>query len=171
MLGPIVRHKIAAAEKQFGVPLDYLREMYATAPDAFHAFNKLNALAGYRKVLPPAPYHVARLVATQAEDCGTCVQLVVNMARQEGVEADLLRATLEGRPDDLPESLADVYRFAEAVVMRSGAEAKHRDRLTTVFGPEGVIELALAVAVCRVYPAVKRAMGHAVACSVTPVTV
>ena len=171
MLGPIVRHQIGAAERKLGVPLDYLREMYAQAPDAFWAFNKLPPLAGYRKTLPPAPFHLARVVATHAEDCGSCVQLVVNQARHDGVEPELLRAALEGRPDDLPESLADVYRFAEAVATRAGDPGPCRDRLLAVFGPEGVTELAIAVAVCRVFPAVKRALGHAVACSATPITV
>lgn len=171
MLGPIVRHKIAAAEKKLGVPLDYLRDMYQTAPDAFYAFTKLMAVSDYRKKLPAAPFHVARLVATLAEDCGPCVQTVVNQAKADAVGDDVLRAVLTARVADLPESLADVYRFAEAVVTRSGDEAGSRDRLSAVFGPEAVIELAMAIAVVRVYPVLKRGLGHASTCAASPVTV
>lgn len=165
MLGLIVRWKLGSAEKELGVSLDYLRHLYAVAPDAFHQFRKVNPLAAYRKQLPAAPYHVARIAATKHEDCGTCVQIVVNMAKADGIEADVLRAAVDGRPADLPESLADVYRFAEAVASASGDEDQYRDRLKQVFGDDGLAELAMAIAVCRVYPAMKRALGFATSCS------
>ena len=171
MLGFMVKQKIRSSEKRLGVSMDYLREMYDTAPDAFRAFSKIMPAAEHRQKLPAAPYHVARIVATRHADCGSCVQLVVNAAKADGVEPEVLKAAVFGKVDDLPESLRDVYRFAEAVVTLSGGEDELREKLKTVFGEEAVVELCLAVAMCQVFPVLKRGLGHAKSCSVVTVDV
>jgi len=171
MLGFVVRRKIRSAEKRLGEPLDYLREMYACAPGAFWQFAKFAKVAGYRDKLPAAPAHIARLVAVKYQDCGPCVQTAVNLAKEDGVEPAVLKAALEGRVDALPESLRDVYRFAEAVAANTGEEEPYRERLRHVFGDEAMIELALAIAACQVFPILKRGMGHAKSCSLVKVKV
>jgi alkylhydroperoxidase family enzyme len=171
MLGFVVKRKIRAAEKRTGEPLDYLREMYDTAPDAFWQFAKVAKAAGYRSKLPAAPYHVARLVAVRHQDCGPCVQTVVNLAKEDGVEPAVLRAALAGKPDELPESLRDVYHFAEAVAANTGGDPPYRERLRKVFGEEAVVELALAIALCQTFPLLKRGLGHATSCSLVKVEV
>jgi alkylhydroperoxidase family enzyme len=171
MLGFLVRRKIRSAEKRLGEPLDYMREMYESAPDAFWQFVKFAKVAAYRSKLPAAPIHVARLVATKYQDCGPCVQIAVNLAKEEGVEADVLRAALAGNVEELPESLRDVYRFAEAVVARTGEEDSYRESLRKVFGEEAMVELSLAIATCQVFPILKRGLGHAKSCSLVKVDV
>jgi alkylhydroperoxidase family enzyme len=171
MIGFVVKRMIRAREKELGAPLDYLVEMYDTAPDAFRALSKAMAAANHRSKLPPAPYHVARLVATRYADCGPCVQVVVNMAKKDGVEPAVLRAALAGRVEELPESLRDVFRFAEAVVTAGGEEDQYRERLRKVFGDEAVVELALGIATSQMIPTLKRGLGHAKSCSVVKVEV
>jgi alkylhydroperoxidase family enzyme len=171
MLGFVVRSKIRSTEKRLGVSMDYLRHMYQHAPDAFWKFSKFMPAAQHREKLPPAPYHVARLVATRHEDCGPCVQTVINMAKEEGVEPAILSAALHGRVEELPESLQDVYHFAESVVTADGEDGTYRERVRKVFGEEGLVELALAIAACRVFPTLKRALGYAQSCSVVRVEV
>ena len=41
-------------------------------------------------------WHLARLAATQAEDCGTCVQIVVTLAKADGVAPGLIQTALAG---------------------------------------------------------------------------
>ncbi len=171
MLGFVVRRKIRSAEKRLGEPLDYLRQMYDHAPDAFWQFSKVARAATYREKLPAAPFHVARLVAVKHQDCGPCVQTVVNLAKEDGVEPAVLKAALAGKVEELPESLRDVYRFAQAVAARTGEEDSYRERLRKVFGEEAVIELALAIATCQVFPILKRSLGHARSCSLVKVEV
>ena len=171
MLGFMVKRKIRAKEKELGVSMDYAVEMYETAPDAFWAFSKIMPAAEHRSKIPPAPYHLARLVATRHADCGSCVQIVVNMAKADGVEPSVLKAALAGKVEELPESLRDVYRFAQAVVTQNGEDEAYRDRLRQVFGAEAVVELALAIAMCQVFPVLKRGLGHAKSCSIVKVDV
>lgn len=172
MLGFLVRRKIRSTEKKLGEPLDYLREMFADAPGAFWTFAKVAKASGYRNKLPAAPFHVARLVAVKHQDCGPCVQTCVNLAKADGVDPAVLKAAYHGRVDDLPESLRDVYRFAELVASgSSGEEDEYRDRLRAVFGDEAMVELALAIALCQTFPILKRGLGHAKSCSLVKVDV
>jgi alkylhydroperoxidase family enzyme len=165
MLRRFILGRIAAAERELGVPLEYCRYMIRVSLRASLKFAKFLAVDEYRRVLPAGPMYVARIVAVRDEDCGTCVQIAVNQAKKAGVAADVLRAVLDGRPEDLPEELGDAYRFAEAVVTQSGEEDALRERIRLRYGDEGLVEMALAIASCRVFPVTKRALGYAVSCS------
>jgi alkylhydroperoxidase family enzyme len=169
MLRALIETRISAAENRLGVPAEYMRYMLKTSLRAFLKFTKIMPLAEYRRVLPVEPYHVARIVATREEDCGPCLQIEVNLAKRDKVKPVVVRAALNGKPDSLPEELADVYRFAEAVVRRTGEEENYRERIRELYGEEGLVELAIAIAVCRVFPTTKRALGFAKSCSEVPV--
>lgn len=171
MLGFLVKRKIRSTEKKLGESMDYMREMYDRAPDAFWQFVKVAKASAYRSKLPAAPFHVARVVAVRHQDCGPCVQTVVNLAKEDGVEAAVLRAALTGKLEDLPESLRDVYQFADAVAARTGEEETYRERLLKVFGEEAMVELALAIALCQTFPILKRGLGHAKSCSLVKIEV
>ena len=165
MLRRFILGRIASAEKDLGVPLEYCRYILRVSLRASFKFAKFLAVDEYRRVLPPGPCYVARIVAVRHEDCGTCVQIAVNQARKAGVPAEQLRAVLDGKLDGLPEELTDAYRFAEAVVTANGEEDAWRERIRLRYGDEGLIEMALAIASCRVFPITKRALGYAVSCS------
>lgn len=171
MLRRLILARIASAEKQWGVPLDYCRFIVRVSLRAFFKFAKFLSVDEYRRVLPPGPCYVARIVALQHEDCGTCVQIAVSQGRKAGVPAEQLRAVLDGKLDDLPEELKDAYHFAEAVVTKSGEGDPLRERIRLRYGDEGLIEMALAIASCRVFPTTKRALGYAVSCSAVAVRV
>ena len=171
MIRRIIEGRISAAERHLGVPADYMRYMLRVSLRAFLKFIKIMPLANYRRALPVEPYHVARLVATRHEDCGTCVQIEVNLAKRDGVSAEVLRAALDSQPDRLPRPLSDVYHFAEEVVKASGEESELRERVRDHYGDEALVELAMAIAVCRVFPVTKRALGYAKSCAAVPVQV
>ncbi len=169
MLRNLILNRLDRAEQEMGGSLDYLRHMVRTSLRPFSKFVRLLPLSRYRRKLPPEPYHVARLAATRAADCGSCVQIEANLARKENVPAEVVRAA--GDVDKLPPELADVYRFVEQVVKQTGDEGGLREKLRQRYGEEAFIELAIAVGVCRVFPTVKRALGFAVSCASTEVKV
>lgn len=171
MLRRLILARISSAEKALGVPLDYCRYMIRNSLRASFKFAKFLAVDEYRRVLPVGPCYVARIVAVRDEDCGSCVQIAVNQARKAGVPAEYVQAVLDHRADDLPEELREAYLFAEAVVTRNGEEDSLRERIRLRYGDEGLIEMALAIASCRVFPVTKRALGYAVSCSKTAVRV
>jgi alkylhydroperoxidase family enzyme len=165
MFRALIENRISAAERRIGVKADYLRHMLGVSLRAFLKFAKIMPLAEYRRVLPADAFHLARIAATREEDCGTCLQIEVNLAKRDKLKPVLIRAAVNGKPDEMPEQLADVYRFAEAVVKRTGDEDMYRERIRELYGEEGLVELAMAIAVCRIFPATKRALGFAKSCS------
>jgi alkylhydroperoxidase family enzyme len=171
MIRRLIEWRIAAVERTLGVPADYLRHMVRVSLPAFFKFAKIVPLASYRRKLPADAAHVGQLVATLHEDCGSCAQIGVNLAKRDRVPPEVLRAVLEARPDDLPPELADVYHFADEVVKATGQEESYRARIRARYGEEALIELAMAIASCRVFPTTKRAMGFAQSCSAVRVTV
>ncbi len=169
VLRRLAHRSIDAAERDLGAPLGYLRRIADVSLSAFVKVGLFAPLAHHRKALPPAPYHLARIAATRLEDCGTCVQIEVNSALEAGVEKAWVRSAAEGRADGLPAELAEVVRFAEAVA-RQVDDPALREALRARWGDAGLVELALGVATARVFPATKRALGYATACSLAPVS-
>ncbi len=165
MLRALIETRITAAERRLGVPADYMRHMLNVSLRSFLKFTKIMPVAEYRRVLPREPYHVARIVAVREEDCGTCLQIEINSAKRDKVKPVIVRAILNAKPDNLPEELADVYRFAEAVVRHTGDEEIYRERMRELYGEEGLVEMAIAIGICRVFPVTKRALGFAKSCS------
>lgn len=165
MLRWLILKKLDAVEKQLGASIDYLRHIVRTSLRAFFKFAKIMPIAVYRRKLPPGPWHVAHMVAARDEDCGTCVQIAVNQAKKDGLAPQLIQAVLNCRPDDLPQDLADAYRFTEAVVQATYDEEELRERIRRRHGEEALIELALAIASSRFFPITKRALGYATSCS------
>ena len=171
MIRWIIHRKLGSVERQFGVPLDYLRHMVDTSLPAFMKFAKLMPVAAYKKRMPADALHVACLVASRHADCGTCLQMGVNMAKQQGLDGMHIQAVLERRVDDLPEALSDAYRFAETTVTANGQESTWRDKIRNRHGEEALIELSMAIALAGVFPTVKRGLGYAISCSQVDVQV
>ena len=171
MLRRLILGRIGAVEKDWGVSLEYCKFILRVSLRAFFKFGKFMAVDEYRRVLPAGPCYIARIVAVRDANCGTCVQIAVKQASKAGVPSEQVRAALDGNPDALPEDSRDAYRFAEAVVMASSEQDALRERIRQRYGDEGLIEMALAIASCRTFPMVKRALGYAVSCSEVAVTV
>jgi len=165
MIRNLILSKLDAAEKDLGESIEYARHILRTSLRLFFKFAKFMSFAQHRKVCAVGPYHVACIVSSRENDCGPCVQIALNMARKDGVSADHLQAVIDRRVDELPEELADAYRFAEAVCTSNGDEDYLRDRIRERAGEEALIELAFGIAAAGVFPTVKRALGYATSCS------
>ena len=171
MIRSLILKRLDSEERALGVSLDYLRHIVRISLPSFFKFFLFMPLSKNRRSLPASPYSVGRIVATRDEDCGTCVQIEVNLAKKARVPLAVLQAVLQQKPEDLPEDLADVYRFTEAVVKASGGEAPYRERIIGRYGQEAFVELSLAIAAARLFPIIKRSLGYAVSCSLVEVKV
>src|SRR5690606_32409891 len=76
-----------AAERKLRVPAEYLGRMGETSFRGFLKFLLFFPLAAHRRKTDPSLLHAARIVATLHEDCGPCVQIAVNAALDDGMEA------------------------------------------------------------------------------------
>jgi hypothetical protein len=171
MLQQLIERGIESQERQLGVPLEYLRHIARHSPGAVAKLGLLRPLAGHHHKLPLDALHVARLQATLVEDCGESAQVEVILARRNGVAQEVIQAVLAQRLEDLPEEMADVARFAWAVADGTSDPGHLRERLRARYGEDGLIELAVATATVRVYPALKRALGFGHLCPLRPVAI
>lgn len=164
---------IGRFERSLGTELDYMREMARVAPGSLLRLIP-HALAGMpRRGVPREAAHLAALGATLAQDCGSCVQIAVTMARRDGVAAPLLRAALQA-PATLEPALADALSFG-GLAARPDAPGEEldplRERLRDRWGDRGLVDLSLAVAGAQGFPVLKRALGFARSCRLVEVEV
>ena len=165
MLGWLVEKRLAAFEKSFDYDVEYMRDMYATSPRAFWKFSKILKLSEHREDVPKEAWYAAKIVATLAEDCGPCTQLVATMAERAGVKPETLRAIVTGNEAAMPEDAALGWRFARSVLARDIAESDRlREKVVDRWGRRALVSLALTIASSRVYPALKYGLGHGHAC-------
>jgi AhpD family alkylhydroperoxidase len=166
LAGRLSEAMIRYGEKKLGVPLDYLREIAANAPGAFRLIGRVSQLGHSLKPVDRHATHLAALGAAMHDDCGTCVQIHINLARREGVSEDTLRRAVMGEAGTLPAPLAQAFRFGEAVAANDQEMHELRETLEADLGKRAVIEMGIGIAFARFYPTIKRALGHAKSCAV-----
>jgi AhpD family alkylhydroperoxidase len=150
-------------ETTLGVSMDYAWHLRDEAPSKLWRFSLIKAVEGPRRVTPPEVWHAAGLAAAMVEDCGPCVQIHVNLALKDKVDAQVLRALVAGELDRVPPHVATAFRLGDAV-SRGVMADELRDEIRNAWGERGLIELAFTIATARFYPAVKRGMGYAHTC-------
>lgn len=163
--------RVAATEALLGVRLEYMREMAEAGSPVLEKIQAISAMnrAETGSNLPAEIRVFATMGAVQADDCGECLQIHVNLARALSVNPKLLQAALDHRPDLLPAPMALAWRFGQAVAANDPAMEDMRLELEQLCGRPAMIELSFHLAVSRFYPTVKRAMGYAASCSLVQV--
>lgn len=169
-MGALANRVIATAENRVGVAMPYLTTLADASGAAFAKWMLAMPAADHRKAAPKEAWHLARLGATVAQDCGTCVQVVVTVARRDGVGAMLLRQALDD-PDTLSDDLREAYAFGRAVATQADDVADHARGIEALFGHDAHVELAMAVAMCHIFPVIKRGLGQSLSCSLVTVDV
>ena len=80
MFSWLIDRQITKAERDLGVPLDYARWIARTSLPATLRMAKFTKLLNAHRG-PTTAVHVASIVGSMAGDCGSCVQIGVNLAR------------------------------------------------------------------------------------------
>ncbi|MCO1333059.1 hypothetical protein MO867_01780 [Microbulbifer sp. OS29] len=150
--------------RKYQYDMNYLREFLESSPEGFEKFANFKPLAMHREFLPRDVFWVSKIAAMQVADCGMCLQLNVRMALEEGVEARLVKACIQGG-SGLPENLKDIFDFATAVASYKAIDPTLSQRIDTQLDRRQRIEMGVSVATASVFPTIKRAMGETQSCS------
>ncbi|CAM2010364.1 hypothetical protein [Acanthopleuribacter pedis] len=162
--------KVLPIEQYLKRPLTHLRELAEVNSDGLDTALAVSGLMGRRGNLTAEQNAVARLLATQSQDCGSCLQIDIDLALREDVPQSLIKAVIEHRPQELgDENLRAIYDFVEAALLMQSVE-DHIEKLTQSLGAAAVTDIALGVALSHFFPILKRLMGHAESCSATQLT-
>lgn len=160
----IAKRGLNAFRARYGYDVSYMEHMLEMAPSAFFKFAATMKLAHHCDVAPANALFAAKLVGALAEDCGPCVQLVADMAREAGVPAQNIEAVLRSDRAGMDEDTATGFRFADALVKRAPDLDDARDAVRTWWGEAGIIDLTLGTQIGRIFPMTKAGLGFAKTC-------
>ena len=102
MLGWLVRRRLAALQREFNYDPRCVLDVFEASPRAFLRISWISALAAHREEASKEGWYAAKLVATLAEDCNACTQLVITMAERGGESPVSLQSVLEGDKAEMP---------------------------------------------------------------------
>lgn len=169
MKGFLVRRGLRAFARRYDYDVSYMQAMYDASPAALAGFMKGTALSSHRIAAPLEASEAARLVGVLHEDCGPCVQIVVDMAREKGMGDGQIEAVIAGDLAAMHEDTALGYRFARAIVERHPEVDRLREDVRARWGDKGVLDVTLNVQISRLYPMIKVGMGYAKNCTMIAV--
>ena len=160
-------NEVTAMEAHVGQTLTYLRDLAEHNTEGLAKFLNFMPLAYHRAEASNEELAVVKLATMVNEDCGPCLQINIRLAIMAGVNPELVRAVVEGRVDDIgDEGLRTLYHYANAVFRNTADLAEHVDKVEAMVGSTRLGDLAIAIASARVFPTLKKGMGHGVSCSV-----
>ncbi len=160
--------------RQFGAHYDYdityLQEILDGSPEGFTHFQGVMGMSALGSSAPAEARFVAKVAAYAVVDCGPCLELSLKMGREAGVADAILRAArLDG--EGLEPDLKQVHGYAAQVAAGGTPAEATVVALRERYGSAGLVEIALNVASALVFPALKRALGHAQSCALTSFSV
>lgn len=160
----LARRALARFAQQYQYDVGYMQHMLDVAPAAFSKFTPLSRLAAHRQTVPAEAAAAAKIRGALAEDCGPCVQLAIDVAREAGVDTDQITAIVQGDVSAMNETTALGFHFAVAVLEQAADVTARREAVRARWGDQGVVELALALQISRVFPMLKAALGYGESC-------
>jgi hypothetical protein len=142
----------------------YLELILKEAPSAFFKLTPLMKAAHHREVIPVDANFAAKITGAMAEDCGPCTQFTVDEALEAGMAKTQIEAVLRRDLRAMNAETRLAFQFADAIVHRSTEDETIRAAIRARWGEKGVIELAMALQVGRIFPMLKLALGFAREC-------
>lgn len=165
MLKTFLTRWLDGFERRYGYDASYMRHVLRESPMSLVKF-AIGTRGPDHKAAPPEALVAAGLVATLTEDCGPCVQIGVDIAADNGVHPQVLRAIVAGDEAAMGETAALGYRFAKASLARDMAACDPlRDEIVRRWGDKALVAMSLAMVAGRMYPTLKYALGYGKACS------
>lgn len=148
---------------------EYMLELASAPGNALEKFKHFMPVSSHRHEAPAELLHMARIAATLIEDCGPCALIAAQSAVHDGVDHIVVNAALAGEP---PEGdLKTAFVFGAAIAQKAAEAFALGDAIEANYGRTVRLELALAAATVRTYPALKRGLGLSQACALTNLTV
>lgn len=165
MIGWLLHRGVRAFGRRYDYDAGYMSDVVDISRAAGLRLSAFPLMSQYRGPKTGRDVWAGALLASTLDgDCGPCAQLVVDMAREAGADAAALRACVEGRAGDAGGAGLG-FRFAQAAIAGDLAADELRELIVQRFGPKTMVAASFAAASGRLYPVLKRGLGHGAACS------
>lgn len=162
MIKWILKRGAIAMSKRYNYDTQYMQEITNVSTSAGIRLWMLSQYSGF--VGPdPEVFTGAILASTLDGDCGPCAQLVIDMALASGVSAQTIRECID-TDGQSSSSVSLGFRFAQAAITDRPDVEHLREEIRTRSGGKAVIAASFAASAGRVYPVMKRGLGHGSVC-------
>lgn len=159
-----------AMGRRYGYDIGYLKYLANTDRSAFSKFCLATFLSFHRRGVPDEAWYAAKITAARSEDCGPCTQLVADMALDDGVPTEIVRAILSDDVEAMGQKAALGWGLARGICERNDAMLDDAIReITQRWGAQAHSCLVAAIVGVRLYPTMKRGLGFAKACQMVKV--
>ena len=165
MIKSLLHRQVRKFASAFDYDATYVHDIIDTSTAAALKFTVFQMLATPTKDVPADVLYAACVAAAVSEDCGPCAQLVVKMALKAGVPPRTITALLRGDLEAAGKDAELGFRYGIAVAQNTLDAVSLSERVEKRFGERALVTLSFAVAFGRVYPTVKRGLGHGAACT------
>lgn len=163
MIRFFTRRAAAQMQQRYNYDADYLNHVAEASPGAAVRLGMLPLFSQYSAGVPADLWAGAAVGSTLDGDCGPCLQLVVNVARERDVDADQLSAAL-GQDWSSAGNVGLGMRFAQAAINDTLELELIRSEIAEKFGEKAVVTLSIVAATGRTWPVIKRGLGHGNVC-------
>jgi alkylhydroperoxidase family enzyme len=165
MIKSLMHRYLGRFEREWGYDASYMHDVVDASPAGARKFAFLQPMAQHRQDVSKDAWHAAHLAGALSEDCGPCVQLCVDMATRDGMDPGRLAALIRGDIDAAGSDAALGFRYGMAISTGADTALALVEQARKRFGERGLVSLAFSVTTARMFPTLKRALGHGVACS------
>ncbi len=155
----------------YNYDVEYIKRMIKQAPNAYEKFEAFLPMGSYYEKTPVEVIFLVKLTIMKYEDCGACLQLNVDMAIEAGVDKDIIKEIVFNAGENLTGELKELYEFTLNVAKGESIDDELYNKISSKYGDEIMIEIALASAATKVFPTVKRVLGNIKSCSVIQIKV
>lgn len=160
----LIRLCIRRFQDRYDYDMSYAQALLDTSRMAFMHYALMGMPAAYRQDVPRDAWYAVKMVAARQEDCGPCLQLVMNMARADGVPVAVCRAVWARDERDMGDDVRLAWRYAEAAMGHAPDLADWCAAVEQRWGQRGLASLALSMTASRSFPMLKYALGHGQQC-------
>jgi hypothetical protein len=163
MLKWIFHRNIRGMEKKYGYDATYLHELIDLSTSAFLRFAIIQTAGGtFHGGAAPNAWNAAGIAGALVEDCGPCVQIASDIAIEQGMNGEIIKALLSGAPTEATAQLG--FDYGRALLAGSDNLDQLRETIGNRWGKTALIALSLRAMTARNFPVLKRALGHAKTC-------
>ena len=165
MLKSLLHRYVRTFDRNFGYDASYMHDVIDASPSALLKFSFVQFMAQHRQEVSADAWHAAHVAGALSEDCGPCVQIAVDMATRDGMDPAKLAALVRGDIDAAGPDAALGFRYGMAVATNADTVLPLVEQARKKYGKRGLVSLAYSVTTARMYPTLKRALGHGAVCS------
>jgi len=160
---------LSAVDRMMGKDAVYVHALAAAPGHALAKYQAFLPFGTHRHAAPANLVAMARIGAVLVEDCGPCAIISARGALYDGVGRDTVNRALSGDPE--AGDLKTAFDFGRAIARQSADAAVLGEQIEATHGRDVRLELTVAAATVRVYPALKRGLGLGQSCALTPLRV